>query len=74
MSPWEDILEKGHVLCTDNWYTSINLAEKLLDADTHLVRTLWQNRHGILQEVKLKKLKRCELIARENKNGITVLK
>jgi hypothetical protein len=27
----EEIFEKGHTICTDNWYTSVDLAEKLLE-------------------------------------------
>lgn len=35
MSFCKDILGKGHTICTDNWYTSVDLAEKLYHiADT----------------------------------------
>ena len=65
---------KGHTVCTDNWYTSVDLAEKLITKNTHLVGTLRKNRRGNSAEVVSKKLKRGELIARENKSGITILK
>jgi len=68
----KDILGKGHTICTDNWYTSVDLAEKLLTMNTHLVGTLRKNRNSA--EVVSKKLKRGEVIARENISGITMLK
>jgi hypothetical protein len=44
----KDILGKGHTICTDNWYTSVELAEKLLENDTYLTGTLRKNRKGNL--------------------------
>ncbi|XP_050465080.1 piggyBac transposable element-derived protein 4-like, partial [Cataglyphis hispanica] len=70
----QDILGKGHTICTDNWYTSVNLAEKLIDMHTHLLGTLRKNRRDNPKEVVAQKLKRGDVIARENKNGVTVLK
>lgn len=74
MSLRKDILGKGHTVCTDNWYTSVDLAEKLIAKNTHLMGTLRKNRRGNSVEVVSKKLKRGELIARENTSGITILK
>jgi hypothetical protein len=74
MSLCQDILDKGHTICTDNWYTSVDLAEKLIEKNTNLIGTLRKNRRGNPIDVISKKLKRGEVIARENKNGITVLK
>jgi len=76
MSLCKDILGKGHIICTDNWYTSVDLAEKLITMNTHLVGTLRKNRRGNPVEVVSQKLKlkRGKVIARENKKGITVLK
>lgn len=78
MSLCKDILEKGHTLCIDNWYIGINLAEKMLIKKCYtnisLIGTLRQNYRGIPQEIKFRKQKRSELIARENKNDITILK
>lgn len=74
MSLCKNILDKGHTVCTDNWYTSVALAEKLIAKNTHLVGTLRKNRCGNSAEVVSKKLKRGELIAREHKSGITILK
>jgi hypothetical protein len=42
----KNILTKGHTICTDNWYTSVELAEKLLENDTYLIGTLRKNRKG----------------------------
>jgi hypothetical protein len=33
-------LDEGRTLCTDNYYTSVELPKKLLDRKTHLVGTL----------------------------------
>ncbi|KAK9695310.1 Transposase IS4 [Popillia japonica] len=68
-----DCLGKGATLFTDNWYTSVELAENLLARNTHLVGTLRRNRKGLPVEVVSAKLKKGEIIARE-KNGIVVLK
>jgi len=51
MSLCKDILGKGHTICTDNWYTSVDLAEKLITMNTHLVGTLRKNRRGNPTEV-----------------------
>lgn len=69
-----DLLGKGRTLITDNYYTSIDLAEKLLENKTHLVGTLRKNRKGIPKEIITKKLKRGERVAKQNSKGITVMK
>ncbi|KAH9645922.1 hypothetical protein HF086_011384 [Spodoptera exigua] len=74
MSLCEHILGCGHTLATDNWYTSLELANELLDKDTHLVGTLRKNRRGLPKAVVDSKLKPGEVIARENERGICVLK
>lgn len=68
------LLNKGHTLYTDNWYTSVDLARKLLANETHLVGTLRKNRKHIPKSVVHKKLKRGEYIAKESEDGITVMK
>ena len=35
----KNILDEGHTICTDNWYTSVDLMEKLITMNTHLVGT-----------------------------------
>lgn len=74
MSLCENIFDKGHTLCTDNWYTSIELAKKLIAKNTHLIGTMRSNRRGIPKDLLAKKLKRNEYIAKESKDGLTVLK
>ncbi|KAL2717491.1 hypothetical protein V1478_013191 [Vespula squamosa] len=74
MSLCQNITNLGHTLRTNKKYTSITLAEKLLSVDTHLIGTLRVNRRGIPKEILLKKLQQGEIIAKENKNGITILK
>jgi hypothetical protein len=74
LSLCNSILNKGHTLYTDNWYTSVNLAETLLKNETHLVGTLRKNRKHLPEDVKNAKLKTGEYKAKENENGITVMK
>ena len=69
----KDIRHKGHTIYTDNWYTSINLAEQLIDANTPLVGTIRKNRRGIFGEIKSKKLKTGKLIAKQNQKRISIL-
>ena len=59
---------------TDNYYTSVDLVNKLLDRKTHLLGTLRSNRKEKPKEVIHKKLKKGEIIAKENKRGICVMK
>ncbi|CAK9833715.1 PiggyBac transposable element-derived protein 4 [Anthophora retusa] len=70
----ESLFEKGHTLCTDNYYTSVDLANKLISKNMHLIGTLRPNRKENPKAVVTAKLRRGEVIARENRNGITVMK
>lgn len=74
MSLCSDLLYKGHTLVTDNWYTSVDLAKKLLDAETHLIGTIRKNRKHLPKDVVNAKLKRGQFVAKENSEGITVMK
>lgn len=65
---------KGHTMFVDNWYTSLDLAEKLVQHDTHLVGTLRKNRKNLPKDVMTGNLKPGEFMAKENKNGVTVMK
>jgi len=64
----------GRTLCTDNFYTSVKLAEKLLQQQTHLVGTLRSNRRGLPKSITTAQLKKGDVVAVENNAGITVLK
>lgn len=70
----EGYLNKGHTVCTDNWYTSLDLAQKLLAGQTHLIGTLRKNRRGLPQIVVQRNLKAGEFSAQENADGITIMK
>lgn len=74
LSLCKNIFGKGDTLCTDNWYTSVDLARQLIARNTHLIGTMRSNRHGIPKDLVAKKLKRNEYIAKESLDGITVLK
>lgn len=69
----EPLLDQGRILYTDNFYTSVTLAQELLMRETHLVGTLRKNRKLNPIEVTNVKLKKGEIIAREH-NGVVVLK
>lgn len=70
----EKLLDSGRSMVTDNYYTSMDLANKLLHRETRLLGTLRSNRRGNPKEVMEKKLKRGEIVARENERGIRVMK
>ena len=40
-------LNQGRTLYMDNWYTSIPLAQELLDRNTACIRTIRKNRRGL---------------------------
>lgn len=69
-----DLLGKGYTLYTDNYYTSINLAHKLLAHNTHLVGTLRKNRKMNPKVVVDGKLNQCDIIARESNTGVVITK
>lgn len=74
MSLCSQILNKGHTLATDNWYTSLELAYNLLEYQTHLIGTIRKNRKGLPNSVVEAKLQKGDFIAMENEDGITILK
>ncbi|KAE9528590.1 hypothetical protein AGLY_012165 [Aphis glycines] len=69
-----EYLNFGRTIYTDNWYTSVNLAHKLLEQNTHLVGTLRANRKQNPKDVVQKKLKKGQVIAQQSDRGIVVLK
>lgn len=66
----DKLLTSGRTAVTDNYYTSLELANKLLDSKTHLLGSLRANRWSNPVEVIKKKLKVRETIAKENRRGI----
>jgi len=69
-----EYLNFGRTIYTDNKYTSVNLAHKLLEQNTHLVGTLRANRKQHPKDVVQKKLKKGQVIAQQCDRGIVVLK
>ncbi|CAG4997908.1 unnamed protein product [Parnassius apollo] len=74
LSLCDELLNKGHTIATDNWYTSLELAYELLKNDTHFLGTVRKNRKYLPRKVVETNLKRGEFVAQENDCGITVLK
>lgn len=70
----ETYLDSGRTISTDNYYTSLPLAEALLQRRTHLVGTLRSNRKGLPREVCGARLQKGATVARENASGMVVLK
>lgn len=69
-----ELLNEGRTLYVDNFYTSYELARSMLDKQTHLVGTLRANKKHIPKEVLQAKIKKGEVISREDQNGIVILK
>ena len=61
----DNILDRGHVLYTDNFYTSVPLAQQLLNRQTYLCGTLHQNCKHLPGGVVSAKLKKAMLLLRE---------
>ena len=68
------LLNEGRTLYVDNFYTSYSLAKFMLENNTHVVGTLRSNKKDVPKEVMLAKLKRGEVISKEDENGVVVLK
>ncbi|EYC26340.1 hypothetical protein Y032_0010g1099 [Ancylostoma ceylanicum] len=74
MKLMDGLLDEGRHLYTNNWYTSLLLAERIIPRRTHLIGTVNGNRKGLPMRVTERKLKKEESVAQQNKSGITVLK
>lgn len=70
----QGLLDTGRTIVADNYYTSLELANILLDHQTHYIGTLRANRRGNPKEVIQKKLKKGEVFGQENDRGVCVLK
>ena len=68
------LLNDGRTLYVDNFYTSYELAVSFLKQKTHVVGTLRSSKKNTPKEVMTAKLKRGEMISREDENIIVVLK
>ncbi|KAI5728181.1 hypothetical protein M8J77_012602 [Diaphorina citri] len=67
------LLDQGRTLYVDNYYTSYPLAVTMLDRKTHVVGTVRANRKQMPNDVMTAKLKRGEIVAKEDQHGIVVL-
>lgn len=74
LSLCNELLNKGHTIATDNWYTSLELAYELLKNETHFLGTVRKNRRHLPKKVIETQLQRGDFVAQENEDGITVLK
>lgn len=70
----KELLNEGRTLFVDNFYTSYELAKEMLQKKTHVVGTLRANKKNIPREILQAKIKKGEMISREDPNGIVVLK
>ncbi|XP_067125019.1 piggyBac transposable element-derived protein 4-like [Centruroides vittatus] len=61
----DPLLNKGHCVTTDNYYTSPQLADYLISHQTDIYGTLRLNRRGIPDIIKRKKLKKGEIVAQQ---------
>jgi len=66
-------LNIGRTIITDNFYTSIVLANELLVKDTNLIGTLRSNRVKLSEVTKAKSLA-GQIVGKENSNGLVVAK
>lgn len=70
----EGLLDEGRTLYTDNFYTSVTLAQSLLKRNTHLVGTLRKNRKNLPKTVLSKTLELGATYGEESQEGIVVQK
>ncbi|KAG8233827.1 hypothetical protein J437_LFUL008049 [Ladona fulva] len=63
MTLMKPLLDKGYCLITDNFYTSLELAEWLISHSSDTYGTLRRTRRRIPKELETKKLKRGEVAA-----------
>ncbi|XP_060846172.1 piggyBac transposable element-derived protein 4-like [Rhopalosiphum padi] len=69
-----DYLDEGRTMFTDNWYTSVSLANELLSRSTNLVGTLRSNRKFNPKDVINAKLKKGEIKSSQNENNTVIMK
>jgi hypothetical protein len=68
----EQYLMRGRRLVADNWYSSISLAQRLIQNETDFVGTFRCNRRGFPKRLVQKKQKKGEIMALR-KDGITLM-
>ena len=70
----DGLLSKGRTLFIDNFYSSMRLSRYLLGKSTYVCGTLRVNRKYVSKSVTCKKLKKGEVAAQQNSEGIKVMK
>lgn len=70
----EPFLNFGRSMIVENWYTSIELAEKLGVHNTYLIGTLRSNGNSNPKEIIIKKLKKGEVCTLRRNTNFMVLK
>jgi len=68
----DNILDRGHVLYTDNFYTSVPLAQQLLTRKTYLCGTLRKNRKYLPEAVASSNLKKGDVVAHRSDQIVVV--
>ncbi|KAJ1372738.1 hypothetical protein KIN20_038457 [Parelaphostrongylus tenuis] len=74
MKLMDGLLDEGRIVFTENSYTSVSLAERLLERKTHLIGMCRKKSKGLPRQVILQRLKKGQLKAQQNKSGVMVLK
>ena len=69
----EPFLRKGHVLYTDNFYTSPALASHFLKNKTHLCGTIWSNCRNYSKEITSVNLQKLQAVFYKPTNGSKML-
>lgn len=70
----EGLLDEGRCMITDNYYTSVPLAEFLLSRNTDLCGTVNRKRRGLPKDVMDAKLATGEIAVKQKNENVTVLK
>lgn len=70
----EGLLNKGRTLYVDNFYTTHSLATELLTNKTHVVGTVRRHRKVFPKDVMNAKLKKGQMVSKQDSNGIVILK
>ncbi|XP_068204630.1 piggyBac transposable element-derived protein 4-like [Palaemon carinicauda] len=70
----DGLLSEGRTLYIDNFYSSVPLSRYLLGKSTYVCGTLRVNRKYVPKSVTRKKLKKGEVAAQQNSEGIKVIK
>lgn len=69
-----NLLDCGRTLYVDKYYTSLELAHKLLSKKTHLVGILDKNKKGNPKALIQKDVNNLEIIGKESNTGVVIIK